>query len=80
VKEPKLVTAAQMVVGQVGAVESIDGGHLMRSRLAALGFRPGKRVHKVRTSFMRGPSVFEVDGSSIAVGFGMASRILIKTY
>jgi ferrous iron transport protein A len=79
VKEPKLVTAAEMIAGQVGAVESINGGHLLRSRLEALGFRAGKRIRKVSSAFMRGPSVFEVDGSSIAIGFGMANRILIKT-
>jgi ferrous iron transport protein A len=79
VKEPKVVTAAQMLAGQVGAVVSIEGGHMLHGRLEALGIRSGKRIRKVSSALMRGPSVFEVDGSSIAIGFGMASRILIKT-
>ncbi|MBN1566569.1 MAG: ferrous iron transport protein A [Acidobacteria bacterium] len=68
-----------MVTGQSGVVVSVEGGHILRSRLEALGIRPGKRIRKVSSSFMRGPSVFEVEGSSIAIGFGMASRILTRT-
>jgi ferrous iron transport protein A len=79
VKEPKVVTAAQMVAGQIGAVVSVEGGHILHSRLEALGIRSGKRIRKVSSAFMRGPAVFEVDGSNIAIGFGMANRILIKT-
>ena len=78
-KEPKVVTAAQMVTGQVGAVVEIKGGHRLHSRLEALGIRSGKRIRKVSSGFMRGPSVFEVDGCNIAIGFGMATQILITT-
>jgi ferrous iron transport protein A len=79
VKEGKSVTAARMHTGQIGVVESIDGGHLLCSRLEALGIRPGKRIRKLSSAFMRGPSVFELGSSRLAIGFGMASRILIKT-
>jgi ferrous iron transport protein A len=79
VKEAKWVTAARMNTGQVGVVESIDGGHVLCSRLDALGIRPGKRIRKVSSAFIRGPSVFELGSSRLAIGFGMANRILIKT-
>jgi ferrous iron transport protein A len=78
-KEPKVVAAAQMVTGQIGSVVDIEGGHMLHNRLEALGIRTGKRIRKVSSAFMRGPSVFEVDGCNIAIGFGMASRILVKT-
>ena len=77
--DPKIVTAAQMAVGQSGVVISVEGGHTLRSRLEALGIRPGKRMRKVSSALMRGPCVFEVGGSNVAVGYGMASRILMKT-
>jgi Fe2+ transport system protein FeoA len=79
VTESKVVTAAQMITGQVGEVVDIEGGHMLHSRLEALGVRTGKRIRKVSAGFMRGPSVFEVDGCNIAIGFGMTTHILIVT-
>jgi ferrous iron transport protein A len=78
-REAKVVAAAQMATGQSGIVVRIEGGHTLRSRLEALGIRPGKKIRKVSSSFMRGPSVIEVEGCDIAIGFGMASRIFAKT-
>jgi ferrous iron transport protein A len=78
-EEAKVVTAAQMAEGQSGVVVRVDGGHTLIGRLEALGIRPGKRIRKVSSAFMRGPSVFEVDGCKIAIGFGMANRIFART-
>jgi len=77
-KVAKVVPAAQMADGQRGVVVSVEGGHVLRNRLEALGIRPGKRIRKVSSAFMRGPSVIEVEGSDIAIGFGMASRIFAR--
>ena len=77
-KKEKIVTAAGMIAGQSGAVLSVDGGHTLLGRLEALGIRPGKRLRKVNSSFMQGPAVFDVEGYSIAIGYGMASRIQVK--
>ncbi len=77
-KEERIVAATQMADGQNGVVVNIEGGHALRSRLEALGIRPGKRIRKVSASFMRGPIVIDVEGCDIAVGFGMANRILAK--
>lgn len=76
--EAKIITAAQMGVGKSGVVVSVEGGYTMRSRLEALGIRPGKKIRKVSSAFMRGPCVFEVGGSNVAIGYGMANRILMK--
>jgi ferrous iron transport protein A len=78
-KEAKVVSTAQMADGQSGVVVSVEGGHVMLRRLEALGIRPGKRIRKVSSAFMRGPSVIEVEGCAIAIGFGMANRIFAKT-
>ena len=78
-KEPKVVAAAQMTAGQVGAVVSIEGGMMLHNRLEALGIRKGKKIRKISSALLRGPSVFEIDGCNIAIGFSMASHILIKT-
>jgi ferrous iron transport protein A len=78
-REAKVVTAAQMAAGQSGVVVGVEGGRALLNRLEALGIRPGKRIRKISSGFMRGPSVIEVEGSAIAIGFGMANHIFTKT-
>ncbi|MBN2338859.1 MAG: ferrous iron transport protein A [Acidobacteria bacterium] len=78
-QEGNLVTAAEMADGQRGIVARIEGGQKMLNRLEALGIRPGRKIRKVSSSFLKGPSVIEVEGCSIAIGFGMASRIYART-
>jgi ferrous iron transport protein A len=76
--EANVVCATQMLAGQSGLIVGIEGGHGLLSRLEVLGIRPGKRIRKVSSGFMRGPLVFEVDGCDIAIGFRMASRIFAR--
>jgi len=72
------ITLARMQSGQSGTVVQIQGGHGLVNRLSALGIRPGKRITKVSSMFMRGPVTFEVDRAQVAIGFGMANRIVVK--
>ena len=67
-----------MQTGQSGIVVQIQGGHGMVSRLSALGIRPGKRITKVGSMLMRGPVTIKVDRAQVAIGFGMASRIIVE--
>ena len=76
--DEKQVTLARMRVGQSGMVLRIEGGHGMVNRLNALGIIPGKRITKISSMLMRGPVTVEVDRAQVAVGFGMASRILVQ--
>jgi len=74
----KQVTLARMRAGQSGMVLRIEGGHGLVNRLNALGIIPGKRITKISSMLMRGPVTVEVDRTQVAVGFGMASRILVQ--
>jgi len=64
--------------GQSGRVIQIMGGFGIIRRLSALGIRPGKRIIKISAMFMRGPVTVRVGGTEIALGFGMASRIIVE--
>ena len=68
----------RMQTGQSGIVIQIQGGHGLINRLSALGIRPGKRITKVGSMFMRGPVTIQVDRAQVAIGFGMASRIIVE--
>ena len=76
--ENRYTTAAEMPTGEAGIVVDIAGGRGLVRRLESLGIRPGKRVTKVSSVFMRGPVTLEVDRARIAIGFGMARRIMVR--
>jgi len=68
----------QMKVGSSGVVAGVDGGSQVTRRLEALGVRTGKRITKAGSHFWRGPVTVKVDNSVIAIGFGMAAKVLIE--
>ena len=47
-------------------------------RLEALGIRPGRKVTKIGSMLFRGPVTLKVDSTQVAIGFGMANRILVE--
>jgi ferrous iron transport protein A len=67
-----------MEAGQSGLVVEVQGGQGMINRLSALGIRPGKRITKVSSMFMRGPVTVQVGNGRVAIGFGMAKRIVVN--
>jgi len=73
-----LTDLAKMKNGQSGSVVEIQGGHSMIDRLNALGIIPGKKVTKTSAMLMRGPVTVDVDRAEVAIGFNMASRIIVK--
>ncbi len=74
----KIVTLRQMQSGQSGKVVEIQGGHGLVNRLNALGMRPGKKITKVSSMLMRGPVTLQSGNTRIAVGFGMANKIIVE--
>ena len=72
------VSLAQMRSGQKGRIVEINGGYGLARKLDALGIRVGKEVTKVSEQLMRGPVLLRQDHTQIAVGFGMASRVLVE--
>ena len=74
----KQVTLRQMRAGQSGIVFQIQGGRGLVSRLSALGIRPGQRITKVGSMFMQGPVTIQVDRAQVAIGFGMANKIIVE--
>lgn len=76
--DERQTTLTRMRAGQSGIVVQLQGGHGLMNRLNALGIIPGKRITKIGSTFMRGPVTVEVDRAGVAIGFGMASRILVQ--
>ena len=67
-----------MEAGQTGTVIQILGGRGLTRRLEALGIRPGRKVTKTSSMLFRGPVTFRSDHTQVAIGFGMANKILVE--
>ena len=72
------VTLAQMRAGERGQIVEIQGGAGMARKLDALGIRVGKVITKVSAQWMRGPVLLKQENTQVAVGFGMASKIIVE--
>ena len=75
--DEKQVPLIRLQVGQSGVVVQIQGGPGLVNRLSAIGIRPGKKITKVSAMLMRGPVTVQVDRAQVAIGFGMARRIIV---
>ncbi len=73
----KRISVAQMKAGQVGKVVHMSSGQGMQ-RIESMGLRPGKRITKVSGMFGRGPVTIQIGRSQLAIGFGMAKKILVE--
>ncbi len=76
--EGKQIALSRMEAGQSGKVVQIQGGDGLINRLSALGIRPGQRISKVGSMFMRGPVTIQVGNAQVAIGFGMANKIIVE--
>ena len=61
--------------GGKGKVYDIAGGRTASKRLFEMGFNKGQEVEVVKNDF--GPLVVDLNGCKIAVGRGMAQKILL---
>jgi ferrous iron transport protein A len=68
----------QLREGESGIVVEIAGGFGLTRRLGSLGLRVGKKVTKVSSQLMRGPVTVRTGNSQIAIGFGMAKKIMLQ--
>ena len=76
--DKKQLTLNQLKAGQTGTVVQIIGGRGLITRLTAMGIRPGKKITKVSALLFKGPVTLRLDGAQIALGFGMANKIMVE--
>jgi ferrous iron transport protein A len=64
-------------MGQTLRVVEIQGGWGIRQRLNRLGIHPGDKIVVRRSGIMGGPILVQVHGTEVAVGRGMARKVLV---
>ena len=71
------MTLANALIGETVRLVTIEGGTHIRRRLADMGLSTGMEV-KVITSIERGPIILSVKDSRLAIGRGMAEKIIVE--
>ena len=72
------ISLARMRAGQKGKIIRISGGHGIAGKLEALGIRQGQEIKKISDQWMKGPILLQHGNSQVALGFGMASKVLVE--
>ena len=67
----------QVEAGTWVRVLGFEGGERFQSRLLQHGLYPGDRARILRSAPLNGPLLVEVSGREIALGAGVASRIIV---
>lgn len=68
----------ELDTGRAAVIKQIGGGCDFERRLTSLGIRVGQTVRKVGCGPFRSPIVVEVDRARVAIGKGMAMKVLVE--
>ncbi|HEY95091.1 MAG TPA: ferrous iron transport protein A [Dehalococcoidia bacterium] len=74
----KHIAVSKMKSGQTGKIIEIQGGQGITARLNALGLIPGRTITKLSDMLMRGPVTVKTGNTQIAIGYGMADKIIVE--
>jgi ferrous iron transport protein A len=72
------MTLIQVKTGQTVKIKHFEGGANFEHKLRQLGLVPGDNARVLRHAPLGGPILVEVGGRSIALGRGVASRVVVE--
>ena len=73
-----VVRLSELQPGVDAVVRIIEGGHGISSRLLSQGIAQGRTLRKLSSLALGGPVIIQVDRAKVALGRGMARRILVE--
>ncbi|MBD3263892.1 MAG: ferrous iron transport protein A [Candidatus Omnitrophica bacterium] len=73
-----MIDLIRLKKGKVAKVVEIEGGSSCQQRLNNLGIRQGVLISKISASETRGPIIVKAGHTQIALGRGMASKIIVE--
>jgi ferrous iron transport protein A len=74
----KVLDLTQMKQKEKGTIIAVTGGPGLKKRLETLSIRKGAEITKVSAQVMRGPIIVQVVNTQVAIGFGMAKKIIVE--
>ncbi len=72
------ISVVQMKENQKGRVFEIESGGTLSNRLMSMGIYKGKEITKLSHFALRGPVALKVGRIVMALGHGMASKIIVE--
>jgi len=69
-----MITLIDLPDGSTGTITAINGGYGLTQKLDDLG----KEIIKVSRQWMKGPVIIRSGNMEIALGYGMARRIMVE--
>jgi len=75
----KKVSLVQLKPNHKGRVVEISGGMNVQNRLAHMGVYKGIEVAKLSHIGLRGPVVIKANRSILALGHGVAAKVVVET-
>ena len=73
-----MMTLDTVDIRRQATVILIDGGHGVRAHLNTLGIHVGDLLTVVERAPFRGPVLVEVNGTRVAIGRGIASKVSVE--
>ena len=74
--EKKAISLIELPLGKIAIIFQIKSGHAACKRLNELGLIPGVRVELVNR-ITSGPVMIRVKGSKLALGRGLAQKVMV---
>jgi ferrous iron transport protein A len=74
----KELMLVNLETGDVGLIVKILGGYNLIRKLDSLGIRPGKNITMISSMLMNGPITVKVNNTKVAIGRGMADKIMVE--
>ena len=72
------INLTQLKERERARIVGVCGGEGFVRKLDASGIRVGVEIIKISSQFMRGPIVIKAGSTQIAVGYGMARKIMVE--
>lgn len=72
------ISLAKLPSGCYAQILRFEGGEEASRRLKAIGLRIDKKIKKISAGFFLGPIFLSVDGVKLAIGHGLASKVMVK--
>lgn len=69
---------AEVNAGNIVRVIRFQGGKGLEGKLRQLGVCAGGQIHVVRRAPFHGPVLLEFEGREIALGYGIAQKIVVE--
>ncbi len=73
-----LIALTDLQMNVTGIVHKIDAGIKATQRLSGLGITPGIKITKLSAAPFHGPVQIQIRGTRLAIGQGLAAKIIVQ--